>query len=173
MLDVFKKIQDPRLTGLIVWVPMVPGDDALAAENLVSTDKRLTVQAWDGSRKLGDTFAKTLHLKCTAWDVYLVYKPGALWNEELPPEPTFWMHQLSKEADPKLHLQPEKLLAEIQSLLNEVPAVTKADLQLQEQSSPQGTSTTSYSTQVTSTSSSSTQFTSTSNTFAPSARQSR
>lgn len=122
----FKNVQDPRLTGLIVWVPMVPGDDALAAGDLISPDKRLTVQAWDGSRKLGDTFAKTLHLKCTAWDVYMVYKPGVRWNEELPPEPTFWMHQLSRGADPKLHLNPEKLQAEIQSLLNEVPPTTEA-----------------------------------------------
>ncbi len=128
MLDLFKKIQDPRLTGLIVWVPMVPGDDALAASDLISPDKRLAMQAWDGSRKLGDTFAKALRLNRTAWDVYLVYKPGVQWNEEMPPEPTFWMHQLSKGADPKLHLDPEKLQAEVQMLLNELPRSTEVPL---------------------------------------------
>lgn len=149
------------MTGLIVWVPMVPGDDALAASDLISPDKRLAVQAWDGSRKLGDTFAKTLRLNRTAWDVYLVYKPGVQWNDELPPEPTFWMHQLSKGADPKLHLNPEKLQAEIQTLLNEVPLAT--ELPLIKDQVPAATATTSGATATTSSS----------NTSGSSARQSR
>lgn len=40
-----------------------------------------------------------------AWDMYLFYKPGALWQDE-PPAPLAWMHQLSDSwADPaRLHL---------------------------------------------------------------------
>ncbi len=116
MLEVFEKIKSPQLNGLIVWVPMVPGDDALSASELVSPEKRLAMQAWDAQRSLGEAFGKSLHLKRTAWDVYLVYKPGVQWNDELPPTPTFWMHQLTGE-DPKLHLNPEELRNNIESIL--------------------------------------------------------
>jgi hypothetical protein len=119
VLDVFANVQDPDLTGLIVWVPMVPGDTALEAAELLSPEKRLITQAWDGKRSLGEAFARTLQLKTPAWDVYLLYEPGVNWNGADPPMPSFWMHQLNKEsgANPRLHLKPKVLETKVRSAL--------------------------------------------------------
>lgn len=106
---------------MIVWVPMVPGDSALEAAELVSPEKRLIMQAWDTQRSIGEAMSNTLHLRCPAWDVYLVYERGVKWTEAAPPRPSFWMHQLQKKsgADPALHLQPEKLRHEVRKALGE------------------------------------------------------
>lgn len=121
MLQVFAKLKNPKLKGLIVWVPMVPGDSALEATDLLSPEKRLVMQSWDSQREIGQAMARTLHLGCPAWDVYLVYRPGVQWTGETPPMPSFWMHQLHKKwgADPGLHLQPEKLQYEVRKALGE------------------------------------------------------
>lgn len=119
MLDVFTKVKNAELKGLIIWVPMLAGDSALEAAELISPEKRLTMQGWDSHRSVGEAMAKTLGLNCPAWDVYLIYKPGIKWTGEIPPEPSFWMHQLDKKrgADPELYLRPEKLLSEVQKAL--------------------------------------------------------
>ena len=121
MLDVFAKVKSPNLQGLIVWLPMVPGDSALAAADLVSAEKRLAMQAWDSRRSIGVALAKTLHLRRPAWDVYLVYGPGVEWVGETAPMPSFWMHQLGKRAgaDPALRLVPAKLEYEVRKQLGE------------------------------------------------------
>lgn len=49
---------------------------------------------WDPDRAAGKSFKMTLGLWQTAWDVYLLFKPGALWEDEAP-LPDYWMHQLS------------------------------------------------------------------------------
>ncbi len=121
MLDVFAKVKNPELKGLIVWVPMVPGDSALEAAELISPEKRLVMQGWDSKRAIGDALSTTLHLKCPAWDVYLIYKPGVQWLGKEAPAPSFWMHQLGEYAgaDPALHLKPEKLRDEVTRALAE------------------------------------------------------
>lgn len=111
MLDIFEKHKSKSLKGFFFFIPMVPTDDYLAALDRSTTDPRI-VEGWDGKHVIGNAFAKPLALggKCpTAWDVYLVYKPGVTWTDEnAPPRPSFWMHQLSVGADPKLHLDPKR-----------------------------------------------------------------
>jgi hypothetical protein len=74
---------------------------------------------WDPERRFGELFAKTLNLKGVAWDVYLLYAPGVTWSAEVPPEPTFWMHQLpaATGADGKLLLNPGRFSFELMNLL--------------------------------------------------------
>lgn len=119
MLDVFRHVRSDELHGLIVWVPMVPGDSALEAANLLSREKRFHLQGWDSQLSVGEELAKTLKLKVPAWDVYLVYKPGVRWDTGPAPMPTFWMHQLGHHsgADPALHLQPHILENEVRQEL--------------------------------------------------------
>ena len=106
-----------------MWVPMVPGDSALDAVALVSPEKRFALQGWDSRRSVGEAMAKTLHLKCPAWDVYLLYGPGVQWVSDDAPMPSFWMHQLGKRsgADRRLHLEPSKLEDAVKKKLAEVP----------------------------------------------------
>jgi copper chaperone CopZ len=110
-----------NLKGLVVWLPMVEGDSPRAATARAATlaDSRLIAQGWDGGRDAGIAFERTLGLTRPAWDVYLVYAPGVRWEGEIPPTPTFWMHQLTEEAgaDQRLCLVPEVLEQEVARLL--------------------------------------------------------
>ena len=110
---------DESLKGMIAWVPMVKGDSALEAAELVSPDERFILQSWDAKLSVSEAFAKTLKLNGPAWDVYLIYQPGVQWIGENPPVPSFWMHQLEKTsgADPTLHLRPAKLQRELRNAL--------------------------------------------------------
>ena len=90
-----KHPNDARLRGFVVWLPMLPSDskDSAGAQAASFVDGRL-MQHWDGDRASGNLLAKTLGLKGSAWDVYLLYAPGVKWTGDQPPAPTFWMHQL-------------------------------------------------------------------------------
>src|SRR5579862_276842 len=71
---------------------------------------------WDGKRELGLAYGQTVTLpqgKKTAWDVYFVYGPDAVWGET-PPKPVFWMHQLADDAQ---CLDPAKFKAAIEKEL--------------------------------------------------------
>lgn len=118
---VLKKFPSQELQTIFVWEPMRDGDDAASATRQAATiqDPRIS-QGWDGSRNLGNLFAETLDLHETAWDVYLVYKPGIKWDETEPPHPTFWMHQL-QGVDPGLLLcvDPNRLGAGVGKLLRQ------------------------------------------------------
>ena len=77
---------------------MLEGDDAAAAHHQSRSfaDERV-LQVWDLEAELGALIRSTLGLTDIAWDVYLVYPPGATCDEVTPPEPAFWMHQLSEQ----------------------------------------------------------------------------
>jgi len=118
--SVFTKFADPQLRGFVVWLPMLPSDDAAAARSQAGTftDTRV-VQRWDASRDSGTQFSKILKLKGAAWDVYLLYEPGVKWTGATPPAPTFWMHQLRADhgADQRLCLNPAAMTAKVEELL--------------------------------------------------------
>ena len=50
-----------------------------------------------------------------AWDVYLLFPPGAEWKDE-PPAPSYWMHQLP--LDRKRRFNGDTLAAEVKKLLH-------------------------------------------------------
>lgn len=115
-----KHANDARLRGFVVWLPMLPSDskESAGAQAASFVDGRL-MQHWDGDRASGNLLAKTLGLKGSAWDVYLLYAPGVQWTGEQPPAPTFWMHQLREEsgADQRTCLNPAVFEAKVAELL--------------------------------------------------------
>lgn len=119
--QMFTRFDSDRLSGMIVWLPMRAGDDARAATAQAGTftDARLRLQGWDRDLEIGHAFEQTLGLTRTAWDVYLVYEPGVTWEGALPPQPSFWMHQLTEDsgADQKYCLNPMMLAREIEKRL--------------------------------------------------------
>ena len=118
--DVFGKTDSKDLRGFIVWLPMKAADDpASAAVQAASFRDARVGEAWDAQRAGGLLFAKTLKLKGTAWDVYLLYARGVRWEGEDPPTQSFWMHQLESEdgADEKLCLDPSRLTRQALALL--------------------------------------------------------
>jgi hypothetical protein len=109
--EVVKKIGAPALRAYVVWVPVLPDDDAVAAARAAArfAGDRVT-QYWDGARSLGWMLGQALGLPPrgrgtwgVAWDVYLVYGRGASWDDVK--KPALWMQQLDDvpaEKAPKL-----------------------------------------------------------------------
>jgi len=76
------------LPSIIVWIPMLDGDELPAAEKASEQFRDLSFpQFWDGDQKLGKEVARSLGAPAwTAWDIYLFYPPGAEWADQgLPP----------------------------------------------------------------------------------------
>lgn len=102
----------------MIWVPVRQADSRYAAETQEETwkDERI-MHLWDGEREIQARFARRLGIAEPGWDLYLLYGREARWDGELPPMPSFWMHQLSPEvgADPNLYLcrEPERLGREL------------------------------------------------------------
>ncbi len=121
------------LRGLSVWLPMMSGDnlDSARSGSESYADDRVE-HRWDPERKLGGLFAKRLGLRGVAWDVYLVYPAGIVWDDDAPPEPTFWMHQLptGAGADEALLLKPESLYDAVADALGPDATPRKDDLAL-------------------------------------------
>jgi hypothetical protein len=101
------RAEDFRL--YILWLPVLEGDTPQAAERVqerLPPDGRLR-HFWDGDLRLSQGFHRVLQLgqrprpHHIAWDLFLLYGPGTMWNEE-PPMPEFWMHQLFLEDVPEL-----------------------------------------------------------------------
>ena len=50
---------------------------------------------WDGDRRVGSAVSPLIDgLDIPAWDVWMLYKPGAVWRGDVP-APAWWEHQLS------------------------------------------------------------------------------
>jgi len=96
------KIADPRLRTYAVWVPKRGGEeqDVRGATKYLS-DRRVR-HFWDGDGLLMKSYDRALSLGEDAWDIYFLYGPDARWDGELPPVPSFWMHQLRNQPEDKL-----------------------------------------------------------------------
>lgn len=96
---------------------MLPADDlgAALAQEVTLHDERVS-QYWDGKRVLGRIVSRILKLSAPiAWDVYLLYSPGATWKDGNLPVPDFWMHQLGERMD--LRLDAGRLRTEVQKMI--------------------------------------------------------
>lgn len=118
--QVFAKISGDRLAGFVVWVPKQGGqdDDVPEATHLVS-DSRVT-HFWDGQAVLVHGFDNVLKLGTDAWDIYLAYPAGVLWDGPTPPPPAFWMHQLGSKTDPDVdgpYLDPNVFADHVRALI--------------------------------------------------------
>ena len=60
-------------------------------------------------------FQRVLGLDEDAWDVFMLYDASASWTGDLPPPPTYWMHQLSTSR--ASHLEPEEFAKQANALL--------------------------------------------------------
>lgn len=119
MKEVFAKHKDNVIHGEMVWLPILGGDNrAIASQLADSVDDVRMIDGWDNDRAIGKAFQKTLELDFVAWDVYFIYQPGVTWEGDVPPKPTFWMHQL-KKVDPKLYLNTKVFSNKLQSIIDQ------------------------------------------------------
>jgi hypothetical protein len=111
-----------QVQGTVVWVPVLAADTVDTAESQANAwqDPRV-IHVWDRTGEVNAQFARRLSLTGPGWDLYLMYDRGVRWEDDLPPAPTFWMHQLSPAvgADPVLYLRdhPDRLEQVLADLL--------------------------------------------------------
>lgn len=73
---------------------------------------------WDEHGATITGYTATLSLPEPAWDIYMVYGPGARWTGARPPKPDFWMHQLGSEGHERVagpYLDPEVFARRVMS----------------------------------------------------------
>lgn len=98
------QISSERLAVFILWTPRYPGDSrakAVAATQFVSDSR--AKHYWDAAGTLPRMYGSALGLPADdqfAWDTYMVFNADAEWNPP-PPQPTDWMHQMSRALGPK------------------------------------------------------------------------
>ncbi len=78
---------------------------------------------WEDSGIVGKLYEKTLGIDGDyAWDVWMVYRPGAIWDDDYPPKPDFAMHQLrsSKVEDVIPYLDSKRFTEVVTNYLEEL-----------------------------------------------------
>lgn len=107
--DLFEQRDLARIRGLVLWLPMLGGDDDVLASQQAQKLRDSRVQHyWDHQRHVSQELGRVLGRESPTWDVYLLYQSGVPWGMEKPPTPNFWMHQLEGPgADPALRLGPD------------------------------------------------------------------
>lgn len=117
---------DPRVHTMVLYVPALGANEehARAAVSLLPGPR--VSHYWDGSGNSGLEFQKTLDIPMYAWDIWMIYEPGAQWDEaSIPPHPAFWQHQLpSLPKDQKLDA--EEFAAAVIERLSALPPATKS-----------------------------------------------
>ena len=74
---------------------------------------------WDGKKAVMDGYRAPLGIDQDAWDVYLLYGPGAKWEGKAPPKPDFWMQNIGAPQAPQF--EPGAFAAEAWALLGGGP----------------------------------------------------
>jgi hypothetical protein len=87
----------------VVWVPMNRGlerDVPNATKEVWDPRAR---HYWDDAGWLMTTYKDVLggYPFEPAWDTYILYGPDARWDDDRPPKPAYWMHQLGTRRQPR------------------------------------------------------------------------
>jgi len=118
--NVISKIANEDFLVYAVWEPILKTDDERSSRKAVTLFPDAPVKNyWVRTCAVGKMFQPPIGLEGEpAWDVYLVYEPGVEWEGDGPPDPTFFMHQLSGRLPDDLRLDGPKLHDEIEKILN-------------------------------------------------------
>ena len=91
------------VVSLVLWTAMLEGDGVGAASALIDSDRRSSHYWEDNGWPVSTRLRPLLGLgsydpEMSAWDCYLLYRPGIVWSDEGqgPPAPTDWTHNLRR-----------------------------------------------------------------------------
>ena len=83
----------------LVWIPKLSTDSFEAAQELYPTSPDPRVRLWwDGDGSMMSTLAEHMCAE-VAWDVYLFYNPGRVWEGDSPGVPDAFFHKLPECPD--------------------------------------------------------------------------
>ena len=124
--SIVKSIQDdPRIHTLAIHVPALGAEEKHVVGSIPLLSGPRVTHYWDPNGNTGLEYRKTLDIPMYAWDVWLVYEPGARWEDGRPPPyPDYWEHQLpGLPADKKLDAQ--RFADEVNARLVNLPPATE------------------------------------------------
>ena len=101
-MHTLEKIADARLKPFAIWVPKSGSTAAAVPEAMKLVADPRVENFWDEDGAALKAFQPPLGLDQDAWDLYLIYLPGTVWEGAIPPKPVFFMHQLWKAPDAPL-----------------------------------------------------------------------
>ena len=91
---------DPRIHTFVLQVPTPNAEEKHAAAAVPLMPGPRVNHYWDPVGRSGLEFQEALSIAQYAWDVWMMYEPGARWEPEVPPPPPkFWQHQLGALPD--------------------------------------------------------------------------
>ena len=96
------KEASPDLLAYVVWVPMFRGMERDVPRAATEVPDARARHYWDGGSVLVKGYRETLGFREDAWDIFVVYGPGATWDGDRPPAPDYWMHQLGSSSKPRV-----------------------------------------------------------------------
>jgi len=86
----------------VVWSSQVGGRERHVDKATQRVPDPRARHYWDGDQMVGKAFQPILGTPEPAWDVWMLFAPGARWEGETPPLPTWWEHQLYGMPDERL-----------------------------------------------------------------------
>ena len=85
---------DGRLETFVVHVPVLGAKEKHVKDVLPLLAGPRIHHYWEESGIIGRLYQEAMDTELYMWDVWMAYRPDAVWEGELPPYPDFWMHQL-------------------------------------------------------------------------------
>ncbi len=86
---------DARAHTMVLYVPALGAKERHVAAAVPLMQGPRVSHYWDEQGGSGLAFQETLDIPMYAWDIWMIYEPGAVWEDgSPPPQPAFWQHQL-------------------------------------------------------------------------------
>ena len=101
------------MRAYLIWQPILNSDNRVSAERRANEfpHEKFT-HYWDSNSATGNLWKDVLHLRETAWDVYILYGGNAEWTTD-PPDPDLWFPQLQHATRARFEVMTKKLLQKI------------------------------------------------------------
>lgn len=114
---------DARAHTMVLHVPALGAKEKHVAAAVPLMQGPRVSHYWDEQGGSGLEFQETLDIPMYAWDIWMMYEPGARWEQgSPPPEPVFWQHQLPGLPKDQ-SLDAEQFASQVQASLAKQPRV--------------------------------------------------
>ena len=103
-------VEIENLTVHVVWSSQSGAKAKHVAGGAELMQDERAAHYWDPDRRVGAAFQHHIaNVGSPAWDVWMLFAPGVVWEGETPPPPSWWEHQLSAlEGHEDLRLDPAR-----------------------------------------------------------------
>ena len=105
----------------VVWSNQLGASESHLPPAMKLMEDERALHYWDEHAFVGSAFVPYIeNLQPPVWDVWMLFAPGVTWEEEGPPEPDWWEHQLTVLSHlPERRLDPDRFAAKALELSNQ------------------------------------------------------